>query len=209
MLDKEDFPCLIVIADWEFVGETKKWLRILSDLSPSVDGNKKVAIQIRIKNVNQFDYQSLAQEALHILGTDTRTILNGSLEDAKRIGYWGAHTQVDHDIRINQVKLGLDFVSMPVHDANQLDKAEKSQVSAVVCSPVFSPSWKNVDTMGLSNLRKISQSSSVPVYALGGITPPRCEEVLDTEVIGIAVLSGIMGASNPNEAVAEYLRFCA
>ncbi|MXW53142.1 MAG: thiamine phosphate synthase [Gammaproteobacteria bacterium] len=208
MLDKENFPFLIVIADWEFVGETKTWLRILSHLSQSVEGNKQVAVQIRIKSVNQVDYEGLAHEALRVLGPNTRTILNGSLEDAQQLGYWGAHTQVASDIRVKRVKPGLNFVSMSVHDADQLRAAEQSQVSAVLCSPVFSPSWKSVKTMGLQRLRQISQSSSVPVYALGGITPPRCEACVDAGAIGVAVLSGIMSASNPNEAIAEYMQFC-
>lgn len=209
MLDKENYPFLIVIADWEFVGDTKKWLRILSHLFRSVEGNKQVAVQIRIKSVNQVDYQRLAQEALRVLGPDTRTILNGSIEDAQQLGYWGAHTQVASDVGFKRVKPGLDFVSIPVHDADQLHAAEQSQVSAVLCSPIFSPSWKSVETIGLQSLRQISQSSSVPVYALGGITPPRCEACVGAGAIGVAVLSGIMGASNPNEAIAEYLQFCA
>lgn len=206
MLAEESLPFLIVIADREFVGETKNWLRVLSELSESMAGNRQVAIQVRVNNVNQVEYQDLAHRALNVLGPDTRTILNGTVEEAQRLGYWGAHTQATEAIKVKQVECGLDFVSAPVHDEDQLHAAEQSKVSAVLCSPVFQPSWKRVDAMGIPWLRQMTEASNVPVYALGGVTPIHCKACLDAGSIGVAVLSGVMGATNPNEAVAEYLR---
>lgn len=205
VLAEEDLPFLIVIADWEYVGETKKWLGILEKLSESTRDNEQIAVQVRVKNVSRAEYQDLASRALQILGHETRSILNGSLEDAHQLGYWGAHTQTE-TIGNRQTKIKLEFVSAPAHNQVELRSAEQSKVSAALCSPVFQPSWKSVDTMGPCGLRQMTQSSSLPLYALGGVTPSRCRACLDAGTTGIAVLSGVMGAENPSEAVAEFLR---
>lgn len=205
VLAEEDLPFLIIIADWEYVGETKKWLRTLDELSESSRDNKQIAVQVRVKKASRTEYQDLARRALLFLGPDTRSILNGSLEDAQRLGYWGAHTQAEF-IRNGQTKFDLEFVSAPAHNQAELQLSERSHVSAALCSPVFQPSWKSVETMGPCGLRQMSQSSSVPLYALGGVTPSLCQTCLDAGATGIAVLSGVMGARNPSEAVAEFLR---
>jgi thiamine-phosphate pyrophosphorylase len=189
----------------EFVGETKKWLQTLDELSESTQNNGHVAVQVRIKSVHRAQYQELAKQALQLLGPDTRTILNGTLEDAQRLGYWGAHIQTTV-LKNGLSKFDLEFVSVPAHNQVELHSADRSQVSAVLCSPVFKPIWKNVDPLGPCGLRRMSQSSGVPLYALGGVTPDRCETCLDAGAVGIAVLSGVLGAKNPSEAVAKYLR---
>lgn len=207
MLAEKDLPFLIVIADWEFVGETKKWLRILTQLSESLAKNTLVAIQVRVKNVSQIDYQRLAEAALGALGPDTRTVLNGSPDHAQRLGFWGAHVPAASDINIDYTKHGLEFVSTSAHDLDQLASAQQENVSAVLCSPIFQPYWKDIDPIGLQGLRQMSDVCAVPLYALGGITPTRCNSCLKAGALGVAVLSGIMGAKDPNRAINEFLSY--
>lgn len=207
MLAKEDFPFLIVIADWEFVGDTRKWLQVLSDLANFTRGNHLVAIQVRIKNVNYREYQRLAGNAVEILGSDTRSVLNGEIEDARQFGYWGAHVSIDSNSDRVLNNQDLHFVSASVHCQNQLAAAQGLGVTAALCSPVFHPSWKDVDPIGLRGLETLTQASDIPTYALGGITPDQCEDCVKVGATGVAVLSAVLGAANPIEKVSEYLRF--
>jgi thiamine monophosphate synthase len=46
----------------------------------------------------------------------------------------------------------------------------------------------------------------LPVYALGGVTPGRVEDCLRAGAVGVAVISGVLGAPSPAAAIADYLR---
>lgn len=206
MLAREDLPFLIVIADCEFVNDTQRWLQNLRDLAHATRGNKLIAIQVRIKNVSRSKYLALAKKALTSLGPDTRAVLNGHADDARDLGYWGLHVSGAPSNRHVPTCHDLPWFSMSVHSEDQLKAALDSGATAVLCSPVFQPSWKDADPIGVRGLRELAQSSVVPTYALGGIIPSHCQTLARTGAAGVAVLSGIMGASNPIEAVNEYLR---
>ncbi|MCY3884033.1 MAG: thiamine phosphate synthase [Gammaproteobacteria bacterium] len=208
MLARKDFPFLIVVADWEFVGDTRKWLQILSELEIESRGNPRVAVQVRIKNVDRSEYQSLAEKAIDVLGSHTRAVLNGDIEVARQLGYWGAHTPVTGNPFSVKNDPDLHFVSASIHGKDQLKRATRFGVSAVLCSPVLQPSWKNVKSLRFEGLRQLARASAIPTYALGGITPAQCEDCLEAGAIGVAVLSGVMGAEDPVESLGEYLR-CA
>ena len=45
--------------------------------------------------------------------------------------------------------------------------------------------------------------TSIPVFAIGGITAGNAREVLKTGVDGIAVITSVFGASDPEEAAKE------
>jgi len=58
--------------------------------------------------------------------------------------------------------------------------------------------------LGLDELRRATLGGQ-PIIAIGGITPQRVAEVLQSGAWGVAVLSGVWWASDPAEAVREYL----
>lgn len=57
--------------------------------------------------------------------------------------------------------------------------------------------------MGLATLARIAAACPKPVVAIGGITAARIPEVLQTGVHGVAVLSDVVAAAEPEEAAAR------
>ncbi len=57
---------------------------------------------------------------------------------------------------------------------------------------------------GLAFVESVSSALSIPVIAIGGITPERVPEVLNAGAYGVAVLSGVLAVTDPQEAAARF-----
>jgi thiazole tautomerase (transcriptional regulator TenI) len=57
---------------------------------------------------------------------------------------------------------------------------------------------------GLFALQEITAYVSIPVIAIGGITPSNVKDVLSSGASGVAVLSGVFGAIDPVKAAWDY-----
>jgi thiamine-phosphate pyrophosphorylase len=87
-------------------------------------------------------------------------------------------------------------------------QAKRDGVDYLVFSPVFPTSSKpDHPGAGLMALRAVCERAApLPVMALGGVTPEGTGDCLDTGASGVAVLSGILAAADPPQAVRAYLR---
>ena len=61
------------------------------------------------------------------------------------------------------------------------------------------------EVIGLEGLRRVVQVVSIPVVAIGGITPARATAVVKTGASGCAAIGAVMGALDPAEAVRTLL----
>ena len=61
------------------------------------------------------------------------------------------------------------------------------------------------DVIGLEGLRRVVKVVSIPVVAIGGITPERAPAVAKTGACGAATIGAVMSATEPAEAVRELL----
>ena len=95
--------------------------------------------------------------------------------------------------------------------ANSLDRAIAADVEAVDylgVGPVFGTSSKTSPAapVGVAGLRRIVESVSKPVIAIGGIGPDNVAAVLEAGVHGIAVLSAVVCCEDPAGAVGSLRR---
>ena len=63
---------------------------------------------------------------------------------------------------------------------------------------------KGVPARGLEEISDIAKCLSIPITAIGGITPENTGDVLANGVSGIAVMSGIISSSNPYSKAKSY-----
>ncbi len=91
--------------------------------------------------------------------------------------------------------------------AGNLEEAKKDERFAdyLGVGPVFPTKTKEDagEAIGIEGLRKIVESVSVPVVAIGSINRQNAVEVLKTGVAGIAVISAIAAADDPEKAARE------
>ena len=99
------------------------------------------------------------------------------------------------------------LIGVSTHSKEEIEIAAKQGADFVTFGPVYAtPSKaKYGDPQGLEKLAAACLDSSIPVFALGGITPERATEVQQAGAKGIALISAIMACPAPREAAEAFL----
>jgi len=94
------------------------------------------------------------------------------------------------------------------HGEQELRAALEEGAAYATVSPVFSSTAKPGygPALGEDGLRTLVHAAGeLPVYALGGVTEERCAACMQAGAAGVAVMSAVMAASDPAQAVARLL----
>ncbi|MGY5851435.1 thiamine phosphate synthase [Salegentibacter sp. F14] len=93
------------------------------------------------------------------------------------------------------------------NDLKCLDWAEKHQFDYISFCSIFPSTTSNsCELVDFETIREAKERSSLPIFLAGGINPENMEKLNDLKYEGIAVVSGIMNADNPGEAVQNYMK---
>jgi thiamine-phosphate pyrophosphorylase len=87
-------------------------------------------------------------------------------------------------------------------------EAEQGGADYLGVSPIFATATKT-DTaapLGLEGLRAIRQAVKLPLIAIGGLGPSNAAEVIASGADGVAVVSAIVAADDPERAAGEMAR---
>lgn len=96
-------------------------------------------------------------------------------------------------------------IGKSVHSLAEALAAEAEGADRLLYGHIYSTASKpNVPPRGIDALKQVVTFTTKPVIAIGGITPERMPEIAATGATGIAVLSGILGQSDPLAAVKRY-----
>jgi thiamine-phosphate pyrophosphorylase len=136
-------------------------------------------------------------------------IVNDSADCAKRINADGVHLgQNDDPVSHARSVLGNNaIIGVSVLNCTQAVNAQNEGATYVAVSPLFDTGSKSDagSGVGLEMLRKIVNSVSIPVLAIGGINIDNCRMISGQGADGIAVISALSNASDITSA-AEKLR---
>ena len=105
----------------------------------------------------------------------------------------------DHD-RLNNLRYGAS-----IHSLEDLKEAESLGAQWVVFGNVFETTCKpGKPAAGIEMLKKICDSSSVPVYAIGGVTPANAAQCKEAGAAGICVMSPYMLCDDPEDLTNKF-----
>lgn len=197
-------PHVMLICDYQFCGSIERWCEVLQTIG-NRNWNNELAVQVRITNQSTTQYRELAELAKLILPSTVRTLLNGDAQVAGELGYDGVHLPRAQLETPSIYKQKLSWVSAAIHEISELAFLEPLGAHSIVVAPVFRPLWKASTPLGLARLRTLVVQSSVPVYALGGIDHSNVDACQQQHVHGVAVLSSVLKARDPVEALDKYL----
>ena len=84
-------------------------------------------------------------------------------------------------------------------------KAESDGADYIGFGPVYQTHSKSnpASVKGITGLKAVCKDVSIPVIAIAGITADRVEEVLGSGAHGVAVMSAVTAADDPQAAAAE------
>jgi thiamine-phosphate pyrophosphorylase len=175
------------------------------------DDAHRIAIQLREKDLTGRELLALARELRKICTAHSATLLiNDRIDVALACGADGVHLPANSfAVRDARELLGKSkLIGCSTHSIAEVEAANRAGANFVVFGPVFDPISKSAygAATGVDALREACEASDIPVYALGGITPERIEELSDCEIAGLAAIGSVFGASSLSDATRALLK---
>jgi thiazole tautomerase (transcriptional regulator TenI) len=179
----------------------EEFIRIASSISRYVD-----FIHIREHHRTAAEIFEMGKSLLEKGVPSEQIIINNRVDAAAALGVKGVQLGY-HSLPVRAVRktfFGL-IIGKSVHSLEEAVQAEEDGADYVMYGHCFPTGSKpGIEPKGLSSLEKIAGELSVPVIALGGISPDKMDQVISAGASGAAVLSGIFKASNPEAAASAF-----
>ncbi len=201
-------------VDWGLYLVTDRRLagpRPLEELVRAALRGGATAVQLREKECSTREFVELARRLKVILAaTGIPLIINDRVDVALAARADGVHLgQSDMDYRDARALLGPDaIVGLSVETTAQADAAESLDADYLGVSPIF-PTPTKTDTAaawGIEGLAALREASRHVLVAVGGINAANAAEVMHAGADGIAVVSAICAARDPEEAARQLRR---
>ena len=186
--------------------------RSLEDVVAAALRGGATLMQLREKDAPVAEQVALAKALKRLLAPfDVPLIVNDHIEVALESGADGLHLgQGDLDPAEARGRLGPDSIlGLSVGSPDELSRSDLEPVDYVGTGPVYATGTK-ADAgaaIGPTGLREMRRRIALPMVAIGGISHANAAEVGACGVEGIAVVSAVCAASQP-EAAARALRAC-
>lgn len=161
-------------------------------------------VQLRYKSGTSEIVQA-AREVIEVLRpTGVPVIINDRVDLARALGAQGVHLgQGDTAPADARAALGEDaIVGLSITDPAQLKNVDPAVVDYLGAGPIFETGSKAdaAAPLGLEALSRIAGGVRLPVAAIGGITEANAAAVIRAGADGLAVVSAICAADDPEEA---------
>ncbi len=182
--------------------------RATVDIVRAALGGGVTCVQLREKHCStrQFVAEALAVREL-LAGTGIPLIINDRLDVALAVGADGVHLG-QTDMRIADARRVLGhamLIGISAECVEDAVRAEAEGADYVGISPVFSTLTKTdtAPALGLDGVALIRSAVSLPLVGIGGVKPGNAAEVIRAGCDGLAVVSAIVSAPDPQCAAAE------
>jgi thiamine-phosphate pyrophosphorylase len=120
----------------------------------------------------------------------------------------GIHLPGGGDARAARDRLGPEkLIGLSVHTPQQTAAADTAALDYLVAGPVYESASKPGygPALGPKSLGEFVRSTSLPIIAIGGIDAANIAAVIQAGAAGVAVMGGVMRASDPARTVQELI----
>jgi thiamine-phosphate pyrophosphorylase len=199
--------------DWRLYLVTDRRMagaRPIEDIVRAAVRGGVTAVQLREKECATREFVELARRLKALLSeSGVPLIVNDRVDVALAAGADGVHIgQSDMTFADARAMLGPDaLIGLSVETMEQAEAAGRLEAAYLGVSPIF-PTPTKTDTApawGLDGLRRLRAASRHVLVGIGGIGVANAADVIAAGADGVAVVSAICGAPDP-EAVSRELR---
>ncbi|MFC7321283.1 thiamine phosphate synthase [Halobacillus campisalis] len=161
------------------------------------------------------EYQKTPKEYISFInklvktGVDKRKLFVHDRADIACIAGVNNLHLTERGLSVNEVKKEFPHlkVGVSVHSFRAAELAEMQGADYVMFGHVYSTKSKmGLEPRGVATLEEIISTIQIPVIAIGGITVAHLKTLQDSNVAGVAVMSGIFNEEDPLAAVENYKR---
>jgi thiamine-phosphate pyrophosphorylase len=181
-------------------------------IQEAVQGGVSV-VQLREKNRSDRELLKIAREVRSITReVDCLFIMNDRADLARLSQADGVHLgQDDLDVAAARSILGSQaLIGVSTHNIKQVEKAITDSADYLGVGPTFPSQTKQFEEFpGLAFVREVASTTSLPAYAIGGISPENVFEVKSAGLSRVAVGNAITQAEEPRlvaQALLQALR---
>ncbi|MEW6719989.1 MAG: thiamine phosphate synthase [Thermodesulfobacteriota bacterium] len=166
------------------------------------------AVQLREKDLGGRELLELARTLREITSRHgAKLLVNDRIDVALAAGADGVHLGAE-SIPPQEARRLLGpgrLIGCSVHGAEQLAAAEGAGADFAVFGPVYYTPSKAAygPPLGVGALRGACAAARIPVFALGGVGERNIDEVVAAGADGIALISAILAAEDPERAASQ------
>lgn len=171
-----------------------------------ISKGKPYAIMLREKDMDISEYECLAVKIQDICNkNNVKLIINNNIETAIKLGVPNIHLSMTA-LRTHKNELNrFTNIGASVHSLEEAKEAQKLGASYIIAGHIFPTDCKQgVPPRGLTFLKEICYSTSIPVFGIGGIAKDKKKGILKTGAKGMCIMSQIMTCNDPIECIDSF-----
>ena len=97
-------------------------------------------------------------------------------------------------------------IGRSIHSIEEARSEEANGANYLLFGHIFASGSKpDLQPRGLEELEKVVNAVAIPVIAIGGISPQHMKDIISTGAKGVAIMSGVLAAPDPVEAIQAYI----
>ncbi len=196
---------LYLVTDRSLLGG---WDPLLAALERALAGGAD-AVQLRERDLSAAELYPRAQEVRELTRRfGALLLINDRVDVALAVEADGVHLG-GHSLPAAVVRKRFGrklLVGVSTHNVAAV-AAAAADADFVTFGPVYATPSKAAygPPLGVAALWDACRAVTLPVYALGGVTPGRRAEVLAAGAAGCAAISAVLGATDPGRAAAAFV----
>ncbi|MGA7104945.1 MAG: thiamine phosphate synthase [Candidatus Deferrimicrobiaceae bacterium] len=182
---------------------------ILRAVEGAMDGGIR-AVQLREKDLTGKELYLLADRMRELTARHgTRLLVNDRVDIALAVGADGVHLGGSSlPASAARTLLGEEaLIGCSTHSVRELREAATQGADFATFGPVYTTPSKAAygPPVGVTALAGACGRSAIPVFALGGIKAENTREAIGAGAFGIALISGVVAATDPRGAAVDLL----
>jgi len=198
---------LYLITDRKLFGS---WDALLKAVEKALRGGLK-AVQLREKDLATRELLDLAYRMRALTAAyGAKLFINDRVDIALSVGADGVHLG-NTSIPVQAARKASEerlMIGVSTHSQQEAQQAEKDGADLITLGPVYeTPSKVQYGSpVGLPVLGDVSGAIGLPVFAIGGITIGRIEEIMEQGAYGTALISAALTAEDIQKTTEEFIR---